>query len=318
MSLPVEDAKVDHVAKVGNMTKGFLPHCCPGDFPEEPEKAVEKLSGFLGLWYKENLKKPEARKALGIANRKLSVLEKDTILGRLQIYRQWLQRKKKNMKNGEKTELAILHVLKALGFEKEQGKEPEEGLKPAKRLRCKTPQKQMQPQESAPAGTEPEEGNVEPARKKAIIIASPASPGQDSHVSSVASVKTISSSSSGHIAADALAQQAWKRPASASGSTKKPAMAKKEPGKKAISGVTRYKWVASLSFGWVKETKATEKAYVQAKDDLESKAYCLVNVSLKKGHEQDQVIEALMAEVVKEGLQKAKVVEIKNSLLKRL
>ena len=155
-------------------------------------------------------------------------------------------------------------------------------------------------------------------KKKAIIIASPASPGQDSNVSSVASVKTISSSSSGHIAADALTKQAWKRPASPSLSTKKPAMAKKKPGKKAISGVTRYKWVASLSFGWVKQTKATEKVYIQAKYELESKAYCLGNVSLRKGPEQDQVMETLMAEVVKEGLQKAKVVEIKNSLLKRL
>ena len=181
----------------------------------------------------------------------------------MQIYRQWLQRKKKNIKNGEKTEVAILHVLKALGFEKEHGKEPEEGLKPAKRLRRKTPQKEIQPLESAAAAAaaaaaaEPEEGNVEPARKKAIIIASPASPGQDSNVSSVASVKTISSSSSGHIAADALTKQAWKRPASASLSTKKPAMAKKKPGKKAISGVTIYEWVASLSFGWVKQTRAT-------------------------------------------------------------
>ena len=233
----------------------------------------------------------------------------------MQIYRQWLQRKKKNIKNGEK-EGAILHVLK--GFEKEHGKEPEEGLKPAKRLRRKTPQKEIQPLESAAAAAEPEEGNVEPARKKAIIIASPASPGQDSNVSSVASVKAISSSSSGHIAADALTKQAWKRPASPSLSTKKPAMAKKKPGKKAISGVTRYKWVASLSFGWVKQTKATEKAYIQAKYELESKAYCLGNVSLRKGPEQDQVMETLMAEVVKEGLQKAKVKEIKNSLLKRL
>ena len=57
----------------------------------------------MGLWYKEKIKKPEARKALGIANRKLSVLEKDTILGRLQVYRQWPQRKKKKkIKNGEK------------------------------------------------------------------------------------------------------------------------------------------------------------------------------------------------------------------------
>ena len=76
---------------------------------------------------------------------------------------------------------------------------------------------------------------MEPARKKAIIIASP---GQDSNVSSVASVKTISSSSSGHIAADALRKQAWKRPASASGSTKKPAMAKNKLGKKAIAAIS--------------------------------------------------------------------------------
>ena len=55
MALPVEDVKVDHVAKVGNMTKGFLHHCCPGDFPEEPEKAVEKP-----------LKKPEVKRLLGL------------------------------------------------------------------------------------------------------------------------------------------------------------------------------------------------------------------------------------------------------------
>ena len=62
MALPVEDVKVDHVAKVGNMTKGFLPHCCPGDFPEEPEKAVEKLHPFLGLWYKEKIEKAWGKK----------------------------------------------------------------------------------------------------------------------------------------------------------------------------------------------------------------------------------------------------------------
>ena len=77
-------------------------------------------------------------------------------------------------------------------------------------------------------------------------------------------------------------------------------------------------WLESGSFGLVKATKATEKAYIQAKENAESKAYCLVNISLGKGSDQDSVMEAMLAEARKEGQTKAQLVEFKNTLMKKL
>ena len=168
-TLPLKDAKVPEkckVERVGAMTKGFLPTCGLKDFPEEPEKACQNSPGFLAMWLQQGLKKPEAKKALEIANPKLSVTDKDTILSRLQLYKQWLQRKKKNLKSVEKTDLAVLHVLKALGAEvEEEKKQPVKGSKPARRLKEKTPEKEAlaEPAKaSKPAEAVPEEGK-EPA-----------------------------------------------------------------------------------------------------------------------------------------------------------
>ena len=58
--------------------------------------------------------------------------------------------------------------------------------------------------------------------------------------------------------------------------------------------------------------------YIQARDGLDSKVYCLVNVSLSKGDDQDRVMQELMDEAGKPGWTKEKLVEFKNSLLKRL
>ena len=168
-TLPLKDAKVPEkckVERVGAMTKGFLPTCGLKDFPEELEKACQNSPGFLAMWLQQGLKKPEAKKALEIANTKLSVTDKDTILSRLQLYKQWLQRKKKNLKSVEKTDLAVLHVLKALGAEvEEEKKQPVKGSKPARRLKEKTPEKEAlaEPAKaSKPAEAVPEEGK-EPA-----------------------------------------------------------------------------------------------------------------------------------------------------------
>ena len=78
---------------------------------------------------------------------------------------------------------------------------------------------------------------------------------------------------------------------------KKPEMAKRNPAgsrqakakgsmKKPPVMMAHYNsWVASCSFGLVKETKASSKAYIQARDGPTDKPYCLVNVSLPKGAE---------------------------------
>ena len=333
-TLPLKDAKVPEkgkVERVGAMTKGFLPTCGLKDFPEEPEKACQSSPGFLAMWLQQGLKKPEAKKALEIANPKLSVTDKDTILSRLQLYKQWLQRKKKNLKSGQKTDLAVLHVLKALGAAvEEEKKEPGKGSKPARRLNQKTPEKEAlaepakankpaeavpeegrehteEPEEGKEPGEEPEEGKG----KFQMVFASPSTPSMHSNEGSVV---TLSSTSSGFISATALKKPACKRPAAATGgpAEKKPAMAPKQPGKKA----PKQTWAESASFGWIKATKATEKAYIQARHDETSKAYCLVNIGLAKGPQKGAVVEKLMAEAIKVGLSKAQLVELKNSLLK--
>lgn len=336
-SLPVSKDAHSLVAKMGTMTKGFLPTCSLSDFPPEPEKASQTLSGFLHLWYKEGLKKPEAKKALSIANPKLTVLEKDTILSRLQLYRQFFQRKKKNLKNGEKTDPCVLHILKAFEsedgakLEKSKGK-PEQGTQPTKRIRRKTPEKDIarKPEEgsqletkegqpevvlgstSSPSGSKvPEQGKgLEKPAKPVLMIVS-CSPGSPSMASNAGSVMTVSDTSSGYVPA-ALMSSAWKRPAAKLGK------ATKKPAKKTVSGITKHSWVASCSFGWVKVTQASQKAYIQAKSDMGSKPYCLVNVSLNKGPDQDSTMESLMKEVLKPGLSKAHIVDFKNNLLKRL
>ena len=204
------------------------------------------------------------------------------------------------------------------------------GSKPARRLNQKTPEKEAlaepakankpaeavpeegrehteEPEEGKEPGEEPEEGKG----KFQMVFASPSTPSMHSNEGSVV---TLSSTSSGFISATALKKPACKRPAAATGgpAEKKPAMAPKQPGKKA----PKQTWVESASFGWIKATKATEKAYIQARHDETSKAYCLVNIGLAKGPQQDAVMEKLMAEAIKVGLSKAQLVELKNSLLK--
>ena len=193
----------------------------------------------------------------------------------------------------------------------EEKKEPGKGSKPARRLNQKTPEKEALAEPAKankPAEAVPEEGRE---GKFQMVFASPSTPSMHSNEGSVV---TLSSTSSGCISATALKKPACKRPAAATGgpAEKKPAMAPKQPGKKA----PKQTWVESASFGWIKATKATEKAYIQARHDETSKAYCLVNIGLAKGPQQDAVMEKLMAEAIKVGLSKAQLVELKNSLLK--
>ena len=112
-----------------------------------------------------------------------------------------------------------------------------------------------------------------------------------------------------------------KRPAAATASKKKPAKApshkpatakgcKKKPGES--KG-----WQKSASFGWIKQTRASKKAYIQAKPgEGQDKAHCLVNVGLPAGPKQDKVMDAVFAKALgEESLEKASLVKFKNELL---
>ena len=112
---------------------------------------------------------------------------------------------------------------------------------------------------------------------------------------------------------------AKKRPASAqpldaSGPKKKPA-AKIE--KDSEEPAKANSWVSSASFGFLKATYASEKAYVVSKSDMSSKATCLVNIAVAKGPRQTAIVEKILAYAVKEGLKKEQVVAFKNVALQQ-
>ena len=71
-------------------------------------------------------------------------------------------------------------------------------------------------------------------------------------------------------------------------------------------------------FLWfVKETKASNKAYIVSKPEEGSKPTCLVNVQLPRGPDQDRVMSALMAKACEEAsLEKKQLVSYKDQLLK--
>ena len=97
---------------------------------------------------------------------------------------------------------------------------------------------------------------------------------------------------------------------------KKPAAAVKKPAAKTWTASSKpTEWQSSASFGFLICTKATEKSYIQAKPDLSAKPYCLVNVQGSGGVDHAAVVDQLMEYAKQAGLDKAKVVKAKKSLL---
>ena len=117
-------------------------------FPVEPEKACEKLPLFLPCWLKRfgKISKPEARQAFSIAAPKLGTAERDSIINNLSSYRKFLMKKRANLKSGERTDVHVLAVLKQL--------ESMELGAPSKRLRIKTPGKEVPRNEEKSSSTE--------------------------------------------------------------------------------------------------------------------------------------------------------------------
>ena len=323
-------------ASLAAMLKGFLPKLSVEDFPVEPEKACQKLPVLLPLWLKEKVTKPEARTALRLAPPRIGTESREEILNHSGSYRKFLVKKKSNMKTGEKTDPHVLHVLKQMQHGMASGSKPEmavKALQPAKRLRVKTPQKEACQQ----PGMAESFGKASSSKPKILIAVcdgSAASDGNSASGGSVANDGSAASDGSAAIAAssdvDFLEISSTSEDEITAEELKKPEMAQKKPAackqakakgsleKPSVMMAHHNSWVASCSFGLVKETKASSKAYIQARNGPTDKPYCLVNVSLPKGAEQSQVMAELMEEACKAGWTKDKLVEFKNSLLKRL
>ena len=270
--LPIDDevahgnmpAKGTKVAKLVATAKGFLPECKVQDFPPEPEMACMKMSCFMSCWFAEKNSKPDARLIFGEAYPYLKGGEKNTIINKLTEYRAWLKKKKANLKNGEKTNLAVMQVLRAMdghGVQAGSASKPEKGLtkktpQPAEGSTVKEPSQPSQPAKAIA------EENSQPKIMLAEAVDSSQSMAESETASQISLQEISSSASSGPLGACELGQPSkpLKRPASASSKTapaKKPAMAPKPA--KAVHMATQNTWVASCSFGWVKMGSFSER-----------------------------------------------------------
>ena len=101
-------------------------------------------------------------------------------------------------------------------------------------------------------------------------------------------------------------------PAASTGK-KRPAASKKPAAK--VQKVSEA-WKASISFGFVKATKAKSKSYIQARPAMAENFTCLVNVQAAHHYDHHQIADKLMAFVCSEGgLNKAKVIEHRDWLM---
>ena len=244
----------------------------------------------------------------------------------------FLGRKKRNQKTGEKTEPVFKGLFQAISgnkglefgqdLEKKTSAESIAETKPAKRLRSKTTP------EKSPIFQKPEEAERQdaPASSSCGIFFAwnqePAKASSEKATSEAGeSILTISSSSISSssglvIAASSLKAAEEGKPASPKAIQKKPAqkmLSKKKPA--AQPAGAKNSWVASPSFGWAHETKASTKAYLACKKAWQDKASCLVNVNLPKGDRQSQAMAALVEKCKEEGWDKSKLVDYKNGLL---
>ena len=151
MALPVSGNKEEATAALSAMIKGCIPTCDTETFPADPEKACLRLGHFLKMWYQnKNISKPEERLAFKKACPNLGEHDVKQIVNSLHNYKAWLQRKKRNLKNGDRTHPIVLDLVALVSGKPETGKQkpkPEEAAPsaPLKRLKTKTKVENTEP-----------------------------------------------------------------------------------------------------------------------------------------------------------------------------
>ena len=329
--------------------------CKVEDFPADPETACKRQHSFLTLWYQcTPMKKPDERKAFSLACPSMSQSECKQIVNSLHEYKSFLHRKLRNLKTGEKPEPVFKALFKAICKESSEGHSlrkagsgSQSPIKLEKRLSGKTsPQclkklekpveagnsskssgvifdwgnagNASQSPQTAGASSNAMDSEQEPAEASSNGMDSEQEPADAEEILSISSEDVI-------LAADMDTEEeeeeipVCKKPAKGNTVKKKLGM-KKKPAKgntvkKKPSCSSNLAWTVSPSFGLVKATTASEKAYLQAKNASGEKPYCLVNIGIPKGEKQSQIVAAVLGKCKEEGWDKSKLVAYKNSLL---
>ena len=284
------------------LVKGcFAKDFSASDWPTDTEEACKQHASFLKLWLPHNLNKPAARSAWKEACPKLTHKDINCIVNKLQEARAWLKKKRRNLKNGDRTDPIVVNLLHSLYAMPGQSQSPQSGQtvpKPAKASNLPLQEKNKQPEEA----WTPEKRLK--SKTTPVIMVVPREAPEDMQ-------DAISVSSSARTASSVLPVEVLlSKPQPAKGSN-----VKKKPGMKRPASREKGVWKESLSHGLVKATHAAEKAYIVAK--LENgKEKSLVNISLPKGEKQARIVAQLMEKLATEHISKEKLVEFKNQLLK--
>lgn len=317
--LPVEPDKGNDEELVA-LVNAFPDTRDPKNWSADPEQACIRHHGFLTVFLKRHLQKQKVQKVFQGACKRLQASEARMIANCIMEVRKWTLRKWKNLKSGVRTTPAVLSLMHAVYGQPAQGKAepvegkagPVQGIK--RRLTVKSP-----PSKNLSPIIIQDSGEVELSPSSLV-----------EEISSSAG-SSLGKASSGCIGAEVLegmerpsalkkpaaqkrpaAKRACKRPAADVGDGEAARACARPPIEMAASGA----WHGSMSFSWVKPTKAAKKAYIQARNDAHSKPYCLVNVERERGHEQDRIMSALMHKAQHEqGLSKAQLVAFKNDLV---
>ena len=146
-TLPISQPAIKaDISKLVAFAKGFPDSCNANLWSADPAKACTRHALFLGVWFKHGaLSKPVERQAMKEASHKLTTSECKLIVNQIHECKNFLRRKWKNLKTGEKTSGLLMGLMQSLfGI-------PQPAERPVRRLNQKTPKKKaLQPAEEKP------------------------------------------------------------------------------------------------------------------------------------------------------------------------
>ena len=275
------------------------------------DEVGEKHQKFLETWFvvAATATKDEERKAVLKAFPKCPQSYADTLINKSREVRKHVLKKGRNMKSGILMADWCKQLLAVLSGLPGKGTGPQAILPVSENVSAAS--SKARPGLTQVSGSEKQMVETTPCLEKAedntdseLLFFSQASP---------KSVKTVDSSvASLQVVPLAMAEEPCLEKAK---KMKRPAAPVKRPAANTSTASSKATtWQPSDSFGFLKCTKATEKSYIQAKPDLSAKPYCLVNVQ-GSGVDHAAVVDQLMEYAKQAGLDKAKVVKEKISLL---
>ena len=144
--LPCKPGEGQEINQFVAVLRGYPLASTAEAWPADSEEACRRHADFLAVWLKmPQIGKAEMRCSLKKANSKLSASEQKAIANAMMGAKTWLNRKKRNMKTGEKTPPVFQKLLQALdgpgstqpgegssSHKRKSGKQPEQrpSLKP--------------------------------------------------------------------------------------------------------------------------------------------------------------------------------------------